>query len=379
LVTYPLSGQFLPSGDSANPGRLSSKITIPLSGGAAGHSLTVELSDLQAGQLRAGGALEKPFGVLPPAPFAALNASSVLELDPSFGEPGAFVGSAVAASLGVLPAKGKYSSITVQDGEPLNNQSHTFDYQATGVLAYTFQTGANAGKLTCAARVGLDGAASILSIGRLESFSLPYTTVSNRTATAQMEIVGAMANPVKIGFVGAETQKFEIRESNWTVGGYVLEIASQFPGGHVLREIWRNDPEAIFEIGLPWGLADIWTIPRSKRYADFDAAEKVVAGKPYQFQIVLSDVNMTWSDIVTFNTAGSASFSKAAEAGGRGITLKLVPGTGTFTATVKLLDGAFSPQGRLATRTGFSLPGGSLLGWGGIEGGDVGFRIRSTP
>lgn len=378
LASYSIMGQLLPSGDAENPGRLSSKITIPVNGGAAGHTLTIDVSDLQAAQLRAGGALEKPFGALPSAPFAALNASSVLELDPSFGEPGAFVGSALAASAGVLEAKGKYSSITVQDEEPLNNQSHTFDYQGTSALLYTFQTGANAGRLSCACKIGLDGVAPILSIGRLESFSLPYTTVSNRTATAPMEIVGAMANPVKVGSVSGATQKFEIRESYWTVGGYILEIASQFPGGHVLRESWRNDPEAIFEIGLPWGLAHTWTIPRSKRYADFDASEKVVAGKSYQFEIVLSDVNMSWSDMVTFNAEGIASFSKAADAKGRGITLRMAPGTGTFTATVKLSDGAFSPLGRTITRTGFSLPGVSLLGWGGIEGGDVGFRIRSA-
>jgi len=377
LVNYPLTGKFVAAGDGSASGKLSATISIPTTKGSSGHTLSLELSAPDASQLAAGGALAKPFGVLPSAPYSALKALATLHLDQTFGETSTFKGSGFAVTKGMTSAKGQYRSMSFVDGVEENNHSHTYDYNGAALLTYTFQTGSGSGKLLSTAHVGLDGAAPLLTTGPIKSFKISYTNAANKSATASMDTGGMLAFYAKIELVSGETRKFEISEAEWVAGGYILERNLKFPGGHVLRDEWSNDSALVAQVGRPWGILTKEVIGRTKRYVDFDAAEKIQAGKVYDFEIVCSDVNETWTDQVTFNANGVASFKyKSAAAKALGISLTTKPASGAFAATMKFKYGFLDAGGRLSKTTGFAMPGGDLLGWGAIEGGDIGFRIR---
>ncbi len=350
-------------GDEAITGlnELTAVLTVPTAKGQPGHQLRVSISD--APSESEGNQWFTKGGGSPSA--IALRASAVLEMDPSFGEGALQYGSGYAATGGVSGASGEYKTVSAgEDGEAVNNQSHTIRYSGGPTALYTFQTGAKSAKLTSAANVSVTGDVPLLLCGVLAKYKMPYENAGGRTVTANMAtlVAGTMSPTISLN---GDDEKYWISEAQMNAAGCDLEVAAKTPGGYVLREEWAGLIEQI-------GFSAVFQTLSTKRFADFSSEQKILAGENYTFELVLNDETVL-SDTVTFTSSGKATFSEVDN--GKAITLSATA-KGTFDVQVKLLEGAVSATGKAVKSSGFALPGNPLFGWGGIEGGDVGWRLR---
>ncbi len=214
----------------------------------------------------------------------------------------------------------------------------------------------------------------MLIVGSFGKDTISYTNAVGRKATSSVEDLAAGGSLARISQIEGQSPNFEIGESVLFGAGGSFEVAPKLPGGYAFLDEW---PE-VDEWGDPLVSSYQLQLGRSKRYTDFSASEKVIPGKTYQFEIVNTEMGATWTDQITFNSAGVASFSpgKKAEASVYGITLTANLRTGAFTATVKLRNEYPSSSGKRYTIAGFAILAGDTIGWGGILGGDAGFRVR---
>jgi hypothetical protein len=374
LVNSPFKGQLTVAtpndegGDEAITGlnELTAVLTVPTAKGQPGHQLRVSISD--APSESEGNQWFTNGGGSPSA--IALRASAVLEMDPSFGEGALQYGSGYAATGGVSGASGEYKTVSAgEDGEAVNNQSHTIRYSGGPTALYTFQTGAKSAKLTSAANVSVTGDVPLLLCGVLAKYKMPYENAGGRTVTANMAtlVAGTMSPTISLNGddENGDDEKYWISEAQMNAAGCDLEVAAKTPGGYVLREEWASLFEQI-------GFSAVFQTLSTKRFADFSSKQKILAGENYTFELVLNDETVL-SDTVTFTSSGKATFSEVDN--GKAITLSATA-KGTFDVQVKLLEGAVSATGKAVKSSGFALPGNPLFGWGGIEGGDVGWRLR---
>ena len=370
IVSYPLKGQLGVPGDTEDLSELRSSVTIPIRG-QPGHQLVVSIGD---------GSAEGPIFGPAPSNGVGLRLNATLALDPSFEEQSTQYGQTYASVKGVAGAKGKYSTISIRNGEAKNNHSHTFDYAGAGTAIYTFQTGTGSAKLTSTANVALDGGMPFLVGGVLAKGSLRYQNASGANVTAPMAIVVAGAMRPTIG-LNITDNKYWVGQTILVGGGCELEISTKSKGGYVLRDEWVNAQPSN---GEHWGFGGGGDgdgngnsdsgIAATKRYVDFLPEEKLVAGTPYAFELILGD-SPALTDTVTFSTSGIATFSDPTTKSL--VTLSASLSTGEAKAVVKLTDRELMSTGKPRTVSGFAVTGWSLLGWGGIEGGDVGWRIRA--
>jgi hypothetical protein len=285
-------------------------------------------------------------------------------MDPSFGEESLQYGFGYAATSGVSGASGEYKTVSVEGEEAVNNHSHTIRYSGGPTALYTFQTGAKSAKLTSTANVSVTGDVPLLLCGAVAKYKMPYENAGGRTVTANMAtlVAGTMSPTISLN---GDDEKYWISEAQINGAGCDLEVAAKMPGGYVLREEWA----ALFE---QIGFSAVFQTMSTKRFADFSPEQKIQAGESYTFELVL-DKETVLSDTVTFSSSGKATFSDSDYA--KAITLSAKAG-GAFDVQVKLSDGAVSATGTSVKSTGFALPNNPLFGWGGIEGGDVGWRLR---
>ena len=368
LVNSPFKGQLTvatPDDEGAGEvptgqNELTAVITVPSAKGQPGHQLRVSISDAPA----EGGDRQwfTKDGASPST--VALWASTVLEMDPSFGEESLQYGFGYAATSGVSGALGEYKTVSVEGEEAVNNHSHTIRYSGGPTALYTFQTGAKSAKLTSTANVSVTGDVPLLLCGAVAKYKMPYENAGGRTVTANMAtlVAGTMLPTISLN---GDDEKYWISEAQINGAGCDLEVAAKMPGGYVLREEWA----ALFE---QIGFSAVFQTMSTKRFADFSPDEKIQADKSYTFELVL-DNETVLSDTVTFSSSGKATFSDSDYA--KAITLSPKAG-GAFDVQVKLSDGAVSATGTWVKSSGFALPNNPLFGWGGIEGGDVGWRLR---
>ena len=368
LVNSPFKGQLTvatPDDEGAGEvptgqNELTAVITVPSAKGQPGHQLRISISDAPA----EGGDRQwfTKEGASPST--VALWASAVLEMDPSFGEESLQYGFGYAATSGVSGASGEYKTVSVEGEEAVNNHSHTIRYSGGPTALYTFQTGAKSAKLTSTANVSVTGDVPLLLCGAVAKYKMPYENAGGRTVTANMAtlVAGTMSPTISLN---GDDEKYWISEAQINGAGCDLEVAAKMPGGYVLREEWA----ALFE---QIGFSAVFQTMSTKRFADFSPEQKIQAGESYTFELVL-DKETVLSDTVTFSSSGEATFSDADYA--KAITLSAKAG-GAFDVQVKLSDGAVSATGTWVKSSGFALPNNPLFGWGGIEGGDVGWRLR---
>jgi peptidoglycan hydrolase CwlO-like protein len=364
LVSYTLKGQLSVPNEPSEPGELRSTIAIPTVKGAPGHQLTVSIRD---------GALDdvKFFGNAPTS-AVGLQIQSELTLDPAFGDSGTYFGQTYPSTKGVALAKGKYVTISLDaDGVPKDNHSHTVDYAGARTAIYTFQTGTGTSKLTSTGNVSISGEIPFLIFGSISKYSLPYTNNLGRSATASMSILAAAVSLPTLGMNDSDN-KYWLQQASLDAVGCELEVSARSKGGYVLREEWANSAQPQADAG--WGFVSRNSMAGTKRYSDFLPDEKVQPNTPYNFALIL-DGTTVLEDTVTFNSAGVATFSDPAHKSL--VTLNATLSTGAFKTVAKITEGGLSTMGRSVTATGFAVPGGSLLGWGGIEGGDVGWRLSA--
>jgi hypothetical protein len=368
LVNSPFKGQLTvatPDDEGAGEvptgqNELTAVITVPSAKGQPGHQLRVSISDAPA----EGGDRQwfTKEGASPST--VALWASTVLEMDPSFGEESLQYGFGYAATSGVSGASGEYKTVSVEGEEAVNNHSHTIRYSGGPTALYTFQTGAKSAKLTSTANVSVTGDVPLLLCGAVAKYKMPYENAGGRTVTANMAtlVAGTMLPTISLN---GDDEKYWISEAQINGAGCDLEVAAKMPGGYVLREEWA----ALFE---QIGFSAVFQTMSTKRFADFSPDQKIQAGESYTFELVI-DNETVLSDTVTFSSSGKATFSDSDYA--KAITLSAKAG-GAFDVQVKLSDGAVSATGTWVKSSGFALPNNPLFGWGGIEGGDVGWRLR---
>jgi hypothetical protein len=304
-----------------------------------------------------------------------------------------FNGYSYPAVKAVAGAKGKYSSVAIDDsGNAENNRTHVVDYAGAAVATYTFQNGA-LGKLTSSCNVMLDGAIPVLGGGVLSKYSLPYTNSLNRKVSASMAIPASVAGMFRLETSLDDSGSKPISRYSLLQGSVFgclseLEIAAKSPGGYVYRSDWADNSlpkNGLFGqwFGSGWG-----SVAQSKRYIDFIGEEKFTVGNAYTVEVVGADLSPLWSGSVTFDLKGVATVEEFASlaAAQRPISLTWAPTTGVITASAKvgLIEGqmTFNPgsTGKVTKLTGFALPAGAvegLIGWAGIEGNNLSLRIRS--
>ena len=364
IVSYTLKGQLSVPDDKQDLSELRSTVLIPTLNGQPGHELVISILDGNTDGIV----------VFGPAPVTGvgLNLKAILTLDPSFGEENTQYGRAYPAVKAVAAAKGKYTTISLrEDGTEKNNHTHTIDYAGAGTAIYTFQTGSNSAKLTSTVNVSLDGGMPFLLGGVLAKSSFIYQNSLGRNVSAQTAITVAGVMRPTLGLSDVDG-KYWVSGATLSGGGCELEISTKSKGGYVLRDEWAGYSPSN---GDHWGIAPSYNqLAPTKRYVDFLPEEKLFANTPYTFELVLDDYPAI-SDTITFDSKGMATFSDPASKSL--VTLSATLSTGAAKAVVKLSNGELLPTGKSVTRTGFAMPGGSLLGWGGIEGGDVGWRIRA--
>ena len=383
LVSYTLKGQLAPSTDLETPSALVSSVVVPVKG-SSGHQLDFSISDGLEGSLA------EVFGVRP-ASMVALNLNASVIPDATFGEGSSvFSGTSIPASKGVAAAKGKYTTVSLREGSALNNHSHTIDYAGSSTATYTFATSATT-KITGSSNIRLDGSIPFLAVGSMGKYSLSYlNSTTNKSATAAMAIVGVVATePRLVGTVDENNSKitrFSVESEPFYVAGTELEVAAKSKGGHLFREDWASGI-----VSPKNGLLDGWSfsgqleLARTKRYVDFLSEEKLISGMPYTFEVHLKG-SEPYTYTVTFDSKGVASFEEFADLSvpSRPISLSATYTTGVVKAGIKLkpneegfMEVSSATGNKAVTSTGFALPDdGSLSGWGGIEGGDVGWRLK---
>jgi hypothetical protein len=413
LKTLPLKGQLVDGTNPESPSDLIASVTIPSVKNAPGHSLQLVLKDEELP--------ESVFG-FPALPAKTLQpASTALELkatfspDSSEGENGAvYVGSGMPAVSGVAGKLGDGSSVTPalakgkfttaswsgQAGAALGNHSHVIDYAGASVATYTFQNGA-LGKLTGSCNVLMDGSIPVLAVGVVGKYSLSYT---NTAATKPVTVSAPMALPMALAaqlviskssedtVAGKAVPRYRVQSDEMHFAGCELEVASKVAGGHVYRSAWA-DGGAVPRSGFgSWMFSDSTTgmLP-TKRFQDFSEDEKLTAVTEYSLEIVEgsgSNVSPLWTGGVTFTASGAGTaveFASLAVAK-RPVSISWAPKTGVMTATVTVRanpDGSFefnpATGGKAVKLTGFALPNSeSLIGWGGIEGGNLSWRLRTN-
>jgi hypothetical protein len=205
-----------------------------------------------------------------------------------------------------------------------------------------------------------------------------------------MAIVGVVATePRLVGTVDENNSKitrFSVESEPFYVAGTELEVAAKSKGGHLFREDWASGI-----VSPKNGLLDGWSfsgqleLARTKRYVDFLSEEKLISGMPYTFEVHLKG-SEPYTYTVTFDSKGVASFEEFADLSvpSRPISLSATYTTGVVKAGIKLkpneegfMEVSSATGNKAVTSTGFALPDdGSLSGWGGIEGGDVGWRLK---
>lgn len=386
LKSFTLKGQLASGAKSESPGDLSSSVLIPSVKGSPGHNLQFGLTD-EAAPLSS-------FGVAPTTE-TALRLTSTFTPDASEGEAegAVFSGSGLPAGKGVAAAKGKFSTVSWSENSgALGNHSHVIDYDGKVGANYIFQNGA-LGKLTSSSNVLLDGTIPVLAAGVGGKYSLPYTNSLNKKVTASMAIPMVVASEVKLSTFQDESgskpvSRYTVSSEGLSFSGCELEVAAKVAGGHVYRSDWADVAASKNGFGS-WMFTDsaLSLIP-TKRFADFTAEERVVSSTTYSLEIMSgagANTSSIWSGEVTFDAKGAgtvAEYSSLAVAK-RPVVISWVPTTGVMTATVTVgtVDGTVTvapPTGGKAVKlTGFALPNaGTLMGWGGVEGGDLSWRLR---
>jgi hypothetical protein len=183
--------------------------------------------------------------------------------------------------------------------------------------------------------------------------------------------------------------RYTATTSDVEINGAELEVAAKSPGGHVYRYDWADISAPRNGIGGFGFAGQVSTIP-TKRYVDFSLDEKFVVGNSYRLEILTgsgSDLVELWSGGLTLDAKGVATIEEfsSMSATARPVSFTVAPTTGVMTANVKVgtVDGevVFNPTGGKAVKlTGFALPSNdaSVLGWGGVEGGNLSWRLRSN-
>lgn len=208
-----------------------------------------------------------------------------------------------------------------------------------------------------------------------------------------MAIPMVVASEVKLSTFQDESgskpvSRYTVSSEGLSFSGCELEVAAKVAGGHVYRSDWADVAASKNGFGS-WMFTDsaLSLIP-TKRFADFTAEERVVSSTTYSLEIMSgagANTSSIWSGEVTFDAKGAgtvAEYSSLAVAK-RPVVISWVPTTGVMTATVTVgtVDGTVTvapPTGGKAVKlTGFALPNaGTLMGWGGVEGGDLSWRLR---
>jgi hypothetical protein len=369
LVSSPLTGQLSVAvadeedTDTEDIGlnALAADIVIPTMKGQSGHQLRVIISDAQAeiGDTAwiAGGSIDS----------IALLARATLELDPSFGEESLQYGVAYAATKSAASASGEYRTVSLREefGEPINNHSHTIRYAGGSTAMYTFQTGAKSAKLTSTANVSVAGDIPLLICGAVAKYKMGYENASGKSVFANMAtlVAGVMSPTISLN---VDDERYWISGARVDAAGCDLEVSAKTAGGYVLRDDWKDLFEQV-------GFSAVYRTASTKRYVDFNQEQKIQKDVPYTFEVVLDD-EIVLSDTVTFGPSGSATFSDTDN--GKMVSLNATFANGTIVAQIKLRDGVLDPTGKPVKSSGFAMPATPVLGWGGVEGGDVGWRIR---
>jgi hypothetical protein len=383
VVSYTLKGQLAPSTNPETPSALVSSLVVPVKG-SSGHQLDFSISDGSEESLA------EVFGAAPTS-LAALSLQASLTPDSTFGEESSvFSGTALPASKGVAAAKGKYSTVSLQEGSALNNHSHTIDYAGSATATYTFATSSTT-KITGSSNIRLDGSIPFLAVGSMGKYSQPYfNSTTNKKVSASMSIVAVVAcQPRLVGAVDENNPKitrFSLEPAPFYAAGTELEVAAKSKGGHLFREDWASGENVSPRNGLGgWAFSGQMELARTKRYADFLAEEKLTSGIPYTFEVHLKGSEPS-TYTVTFDSKGAATFDDFAglSVASRPISLSATYTTGAVKAVIKvkpnqdgIMEISSATGNKAVTSTGFALPdNGSLSGWGGIEGGDVGWRLK---
>ncbi len=377
IVTYPLKGQFsVPEPDDergpevGGDNELRSVITIPTGKELPGHQLRISLYDSSFDLDESQRFVTGPVGPV------ALRAVAEVDLDSAIESVSPQGGVAYPATKGVLGAKGKYNTVSVDlNGEALNNQSHLFDYSGGSTMLYTLKTGSKFSKLTSAANVSISGEIPLLVSGVVSKSTTVYQNAFGNNARASMAtLVSGVLSPTVVA--NLEDGSFVLSGAALVASGNQLEVSSKSKGGYIFREEWANSsqnwPTYFANADSAWGFVRRFDLADTKRYADF-GDQRMVPNVPYTFELVLDDATVV-TDSITFNASGKATFSNNELVGA--ITLNATFSTGALVARVKLQEGQVNPRGKQVVSSGFALPGTLLLGWGGVEGGDVGWRIR---
>jgi hypothetical protein len=412
LKTLPLKGQLMDGKNPESPSDLVASVTIPSVKGAPGHLLQLVLKDEELPE-SVFGFPALPAKTLQPAP-TALELNATFIPDSSEGENGAvYVGSGMPAVSGVAGKLGDGSSLTpaLAKGKfttaswsgqagALGNHSHVIDYAGASVATYTFQNGA-LGKLTGSCNVLMDGSIPVFAVGVVGTYKLPYT---NTAATKPVTVSASMAIPMALvaqlviskssedTVAGKLVPRYSVRSDEIHFAGVELEVAPKVAGGHVYRSEWAGSgvvPKSGFG---SWTFSDSTTgmLP-TKRFIDFAKNEMLAPLTEYQLEILegsRANVSTLWSGGVTFIASGAGTAAEFASlaAAKRPVSISWVPSTGVMTATVTVranTDGSFdfnpASGGKPVRLTGFALPNSeSLIGWGGIEGGNLSWRLKSN-
>lgn len=381
---FTLKGQ-LAAANPADPSELSSVVTIPSVKGATGHVLSVAVKDFE---------IQEAVTALPTT-TTALQLECVFQPDGTEGEAeGAqYFGQGVPSVKALAAAKGNFSTVSVIDGNVLSNHSHLIAVSGAATALYTFQNG-SLGKLTSTGNLLMDGTVPVLATGSMGRYSLSYTNSANKKVTASMAMPSAVVTSVRLSSVvddsGAKpVTRYTATTSNVAINGAELEVAAKSPGGHVYRDDWADISAPRNGIGGFGFAGQVSTIP-TKRYVDFSLDEKFVVGNSYRLEILTgsgSDLVELWSGGLTLDAKGVATIEEfsSMSATARPVSFTVAPTTGVMTANVKVgtVDGevVFNPTGGRAVKlTGFALPSNdaSVLGWGGVEGGNLSWRLRSN-
>jgi hypothetical protein len=368
-VSFPLKGQLSvavadeedPDAEDIGMNALAADIVIPTVKGQPGHQLRVIISDVQEEvedtAWITGGSIDT----------IALRARATLELDPDFGEESLQYGVAYAATKSAASASGEYRTVSLREefGEPINNHSHTIRYAGGSTAMYTFQTGAKSAKLTSTANVSVAGDIPLLICGAVAKYKMGYENASGKSVFANMAtlVAGVMSPTISLN---VDDERYWISGARVDAAGCDLEVSAKTAGGYVLRDDWKDLFEQV-------GFSAVYRTASTKRYVDFDQEQKIQKNVPYTFEVVLDDETVL-SDTVTFGPSGSATFSDTDN--GKMVSLNATFANGTIVAQIKLRDGMPNPNGKQVKSSGFALPATPVLGWGGVEGGDVGWRIR---
>ena len=388
LKSFTLKGQLATGANPESPSGLSSSVLIPSVKGAPGHNLQFALADYEGGELPTGNF----WGATTSLTALSLTAAFTPDASEGEAEGAVFIGSCVPVAKGVVAAKGKFSTASTSGNSgALSNHSHVIDYAGAGVATYTFQNGA-LGKLISSSNVRMDGTVPVLAVGVVGKYSLPYTNSLNRTVTASMAIPMVVASEVEFSTFVDESgikpvSRYTVSSDGLYFSGCELEVAAKVAGGHVYRSDWADSKTPKNGFG-GWLFSDssLELVP-TKRVADFTSDEKVAAGTTYTLEIMSgagSNTSSIWSGQVTFDSKGVGTVEEYASlvASKRPVVISVVPTTGVMTATVTVgtVDGSVTVApatgGKAVKLTGFTLPNsGSLMGWGGIEGGDLSWRL----